>query len=145
MKRPHTDNFSWSYGNVALVSGETNLDYKIKALKRFKYDPKEHLNSHRHRVFDKLVDKWHQDTQFSSSLTDIFDHHAYQKISNGGRFYGRLILQRLKNEPDYWFAALNRIYNVNPVPPEMMGDVEAMTQCWLDFAARNGLLANGRC
>jgi uncharacterized protein (DUF1778 family) len=88
--------------------------------------------------FKHLAREWKQDTAFESSLTRLALHPAYQRIIGLGRRALPLILTELRREPDHWFWALRSISGENPVPPEQVGDVEAMRRLWLDWGRQQG-------
>jgi hypothetical protein len=59
--------------------------------------------------FGALAAEWKRDTQFSSDLTEIVLHQAYQKIIGLGPPAVPLILRDLEERPAYWFWALASI------------------------------------
>jgi hypothetical protein len=67
-------------------------------------------------TFRELVDSWRTDTWYKSSLTRRVSHPAYLKIIGFGPKAVPWILQELRQEPDYWFAALEAITRENPAP-----------------------------
>jgi hypothetical protein len=89
--------------------------------------------------FRVLVKWWRDGTQHESSLTKRFNHPAYQGIIAMGRPLVPLILQELKAQPDFWFAALKLITGKDPVPVSSRGRLKEMTQAWLDWGRANGI------
>ena len=92
------------------------------------------------RKFGELVAQWHDECKLSSSITDICTNMAYQQIIAMGTESLQFIFRELEKRPDHWFWALKAITGHNPVPAEAIGDMEAMTNAWLDWARRNNYL-----
>ncbi len=91
-------------------------------------------------LFMRLVDQWHIERKFMSSLSDIVSCASYTRIIGMGAQALPLILIQMKNEgddPDYWFVALEAITGQNPVPEDALGDTVKMAQAWLLWAATN--------
>ena len=87
--------------------------------------------------FDILALEWKQETAHLSSPSMIAGHPAYQKIIGMGREAIPLILQDLKESKAHWFWALRTIAKESPIRPEDRGDVDAMTDAWLDWGRRH--------
>jgi hypothetical protein len=88
------------------------------------------------RTFDGLVAQWKEETWFTSSIKKRIAHPAYLKIIGLGRVAVPWILQELRREPDYWYAALEAITRTDPVP-----HAENMSQLldgWLAWGKANG-------
>jgi len=83
--------------------------------------------------FVKLKNEWLRDTEFLSSLHEIILHPAYQQIIGMGPVAVPLIMDDLRTHPDFWFWALHAITGANPVPPDKVGDIDAMTEAWLKW------------
>lgn len=93
------------------------------------------------RRFLNLQASWKREKQFTSSSTEIVLNSNYQRIIGMGRSAVPLILESLWLEPDHWFHALYSITGENPVPPEDRGDIQAMTQAWLDWGRSRGFIS----
>jgi hypothetical protein len=91
--------------------------------------------------FAGLSETWKAERGPSSSLTEIVLQPAYQRIIGLGSQVVPSILAELAVAPDHWFWALTAITGSNPVPDEAAGDLSAMTQAWLDWGKREGILA----
>lgn len=89
-------------------------------------------------VFGALARRWKQETLFESSVQRMTEHPAYKAIVAMGPSVVPLILRELKAETDFWFPALHKLTNANPVPAEDAGKVDAMAQCWLKWGRDNG-------
>lgn len=87
--------------------------------------------------FDMLTLEWKQETAHLSSPSMIAGHPAYQKIIEMGREAIPLILEDLKESKAHWFLALRAIVRESPIQPEDRGDVDAMTDAWLDWGRRH--------
>lgn len=88
--------------------------------------------------FERLVKCWREENRFTSSMTKLIMHHAYQQIIGMGPAAVPLIFRELQRSPDYWFWALTAITGDNPVRPEDAGNVEKMTQAWLEWGKQHG-------
>jgi hypothetical protein len=92
--------------------------------------------------FAALADRWERETQNMSSLTDIINHPAYRAIIAMGKPAVPKILRRMKARPAFWFDALRELTGdiepVDPVRPEMHGDLGKMTRAWLRWGAAHG-------
>jgi len=83
---------------------------------------------------------WEADTATLSSTTAIAMHPAYQQIIGIGPEAIPLILQELGRKPGHWFWALKSITGEDPVLPEHRGQIEKMTESWLQWGAQEGYL-----
>jgi hypothetical protein len=90
--------------------------------------------------FRRLADQWLEETQLTSSLTEIVLHSAYQQIIGMGNAALPLILRELQERPAHWFWALRAITGENPVPREDAGRMARMTEHWLDWGRQHGFL-----
>ena len=88
--------------------------------------------------FHELVNRWKRETRFCSSRTKMVDHPAYREIIGMGLAVVPLILEELKKEPRYWFAALSAITGEDPVPVTARGVVRKMTDAWLQWGKDHG-------
>lgn len=92
----------------------------------------------RQRRFQDLRRQWKEETLFSSSITEIATHPAYQQIIGMGRDALPLIFQELRREPDHWFWALKAITGEDPVPAADRGKLPRMAAAWLTWAGDHG-------
>ena|SRR5205085_1137994 len=90
--------------------------------------------------FDRLAQQWKRDTAFTSSLSKIYGHPAYQEIISMGPPALHLVLLSLEQQPDHWFAALEALTGENPVPPSDAGNITSMRAAWLQWAKQRNLL-----
>jgi hypothetical protein len=92
--------------------------------------------------FDALADRWERETQNMSSLSDIINHTAYRAIIAMGKPAVPKILRRMKTRPAFWFDALRELTSdiepVDPIRPEMYGNLGKMTNAWLAWGAAHG-------
>ena len=91
--------------------------------------------------FDTLALEWKQETAHLSSPSVIAGHPAYQKIIEMGQEAIPLILQDLKESKAHWFWALRVTARESPIRPEDRGDVDAITDAWLDWGRRHRYIA----
>jgi hypothetical protein len=94
------------------------------------------LESH----FRALVKQWKKDTETDSSILRMIRHPAYQEIINMGEPVISLVLAELKREPDFWFAALQKITGADPVPKVSAGRIEEMAKAWIEWGRDKGYL-----
>ena len=88
--------------------------------------------------FLRLTQQWRAETVFSSSLTEMAAHPAYQRIIGMGRLALPMIFRDLATEPDHWFWALKAITGCDPVPPSHRGNLEMMAADWLAWGKSRG-------
>lgn len=67
-------------------------------------------------------------------------HPAYQRIIALGRDVVPLLLRDLQVEPKYWFWALSSITGEQPVADDDAGDMERMTEAWLQWGRQHHFL-----
>jgi hypothetical protein len=60
------------------------------------------------------VKQWKKDTEVHSSIARMIKHPAYQQIIDMGEAVIPLLLAELEREPDFWFAALQKLTGVGP-------------------------------
>jgi hypothetical protein len=70
----------------------------------------------------------------------LFNSPSYQRIIQMGSEVVPTILRRLLVSPDHWFWALSCITGENPVPDVAVGDLKLMTEAWIDWGRRHGML-----
>lgn len=90
--------------------------------------------------FHELVKEWREGTQFTSSLTEIILHPAYQRIIGMGPKVVPLILRELQQEPAHWFWALRALTGADPVNPKDAGRVRKMAEAWLNWGKQRDYL-----
>jgi len=90
--------------------------------------------------FKKLEAEWHRRTALQSSTTRMVNDPSYQEVIAMGWEVVPVILRSLAEKPDHWFYALAKITGDNPIPPEDAGNVPKMTEAWLDWGRRKGLV-----
>jgi len=87
--------------------------------------------------FNSLVSTWKQDTEFSSSVSEIVSNKSYLQIIALGEKVLPLIFESMAQEPHHWFVALTSITGgVNPIKPEHRGNLSKMTEDWLNWASK---------
>jgi hypothetical protein len=88
--------------------------------------------------FEQLRKEWLSQTRLSSSPIEIAMSEPYQQIIGMGPAVVPLIIRELKRKHNLWFWALRSITGANPVKEDDRGDIQAMTQAWLDWAKSQG-------
>lgn len=84
-------------------------------------------------LFAFHAEKWERETINMSSMTDMFNHPSYRAIVDLGHIAVPMLLERLKSDPDYWFAALSSITGTDPVQPKDAGNLDRMAAAWLEW------------
>ena len=84
--------------------------------------------------FINLKDTWKRETSMMSSLSQMFSHPAYLNIISMGNKALPYIFKELESEPDDWFWALTSITGDDPTRTEDEGNIQKMTDHWLDWA-----------
>lgn len=87
-------------------------------------------------LFDGLVKQWNAETMFMSSLSEQFEHPAYQRIIAMGAKAVPFILDEMRERPNHWGYALSTITGSNPVAAEDEGKIDHVIAAWLDWGKR---------
>jgi hypothetical protein len=90
--------------------------------------------------FQRLAAQWKERSRYLSNTAQMAMLEPYQRIIGMGPVVVPLILEELRREPDHWFWALESITEQNPVPPESVGQLRAMTDAWTRWGEQHGLL-----
>jgi len=88
--------------------------------------------------FRRLAREWRNEIELSSSMTEIVMHPKYQSIIGLGPDVVPILLQELRDNPDYWFWALRAITEEDPIRPEDYGDLQKMANAWLEWVSNKG-------
>jgi hypothetical protein len=81
------------------------------------------------RRFQVLARQWIETTRYRSNTRALRDHRAFQELVALGEPVVPLILAELAREPNVsWLTALTAITGENPVPPALVGRVDAMAR-----------------
>lgn len=92
------------------------------------------------KLFKKLAEIWHKDTDHHSFSYLITSHEAYLKIIAMGVVAIPFILQDLQERGGNWYVALRILSDQDPVPLESKGDVPLMKESWLRWGRDNGYI-----
>ncbi len=90
--------------------------------------------------FTSLKKEWEEHTMVLSSPTAKAMHPSYQSIIGMGYDVVKYLLCDLQSEPNHWFWALKAITGCDPVPPEDVGDVERMSEAWINWGRESGII-----
>lgn len=89
--------------------------------------------------FDNLKTQWKQETRLLSFI--FSDHPAYQGIIQLGMPVVPILLREMRDNPDWWGAALEAITGENPCRfPEMSGRLDLIAKAWVDWGIERGHL-----
>ena len=83
--------------------------------------------------FVELANRWHDETDYLSSPSSITNNDTYMKIISMGEPVIPLILQDLQERGGDWYRALRILSGVDPVSPEVRGDVPKMKEAWFSW------------
>jgi hypothetical protein len=84
--------------------------------------------------FQLLAESWKEESRFFSFETQSTHLASYEAIIEMGDSALPFIFKEMSTEPNHWFRALKKIVGENPVPPEHKGDIQLMTNDWLQWA-----------
>lgn len=90
--------------------------------------------------FQILAEKWKEESKFFSFNREMTNLPSYQSIIGMGKAAIPFLLKALQNEPQHWFTALNVITQENPVAFAHRGNIVQMTNDWLTWGKKNGLI-----
>jgi hypothetical protein len=88
--------------------------------------------------FTALAARWRAETAWTSSVSQMVRHPAYQEMIGRGRDVVPALLHALAHQPEHWFWALRALTGEDPVRPEQRGHMDAMTQAWLPWGREHG-------
>jgi len=91
-------------------------------------------------AFEELALTWSSETAHLSSPTKLIEHPAYRQIIGLGPAILSLMLLDLAQHRRFWFPALSAITGENPVSEDAAGDVEKMTNAWIEWGRENDLI-----
>ena len=90
--------------------------------------------------FYRLANEWKKETIHLSSLTKLVMHPKYQSIIGMGPDVLPILFRELQRKPDHWFWALKAITEEDPTLPEDAGNLQKMTEAWLNWAGERDYL-----
>lgn len=132
---------------TVVAHGATPEESELRAARLWEARDKQLAEAVRHTddaglrvAFEELVLAWSSGTAHLSSPTKLVEHPAYRQIIGLGPAALPLILRDLVERHRFWFPALNAITGENPIPDDAAGDVERMTNAWIEWGRANGLL-----
>jgi len=90
--------------------------------------------------FKALVERCEREAG-SLHVAQLSSHAAFQEIVSMGDDVVPLLLEGLdREEPQNWFAALQKVTGVNPVSPASRGNPKSMARDWLGWGRARGIL-----
>jgi hypothetical protein len=90
--------------------------------------------------FFKLADEWSEKTMHVSSVSDLINDPSYQQIIGLGWDALPYLLDDLRRNKRFWFPALAAIAGVRPFDPGDLSNPRRMTEAWLKWGRRKGLI-----
>jgi hypothetical protein len=88
-------------------------------------------------TFRDLTEGWHRAIDHLSFVEPIVSHPAYLRIIGLGEAVTPLLLQELREQPDYWFPELEAVTGQNPVRQNATFD--KAVDDWLAWGRREGM------
>ncbi len=130
--------FCESFGTSAEA---TTIIASIKSLQESLLENSLYYSITKHDIerarFIRLRDQWISETLFFSNPELIYNNGAYQNIIGLGQGMLPYIFEDMRYSPNHWFYALRQLTQVNPVKKEHRGDMQLMTEDWLNWAGNN--------
>jgi hypothetical protein len=83
------------------------------------------------QVFRSHAETWRRQTRHSSSIAKMVSHPSYAAIIDMGQSAVPFLLAELRNRPDHWLVALNRITNEDPA--EAKSTFDQAVNAWLTW------------
>jgi hypothetical protein len=116
---------------IAIGSEAVNLAARYReAIYQFRTA---HSTESLNQKFERSALTWKEQTRFSSSPSRIILNPSYQQIIAMGPSVTPLILKKMQSEPQDWFHALQTINGINPIDPKHYGNIELMTEDWIEW------------
>ena len=132
------DAMGWDAEELAHLRGLLNNEPHVRGLGYGQYADAPDIEPADRERFRKLADQWEYETVLLSSTDQVTEHPAHQEIVSMGEPAVPLILDRMKTQGGHWFHALHDITGADPVSPDDRGNITAMQEAWLNWAALNG-------
>jgi len=85
--------------------------------------------------FVALRSKWLDETKYFSDSDLIYSNRNYRKIIELGSDVISLLIEDLEAEEVDWFCALVSLTGIDPTPIEHRGNIPAMRNDWINWAA----------
>ncbi len=101
----------------------------------------EHTNQSMRARFNMLIEQWHIERRYISSLSKLANCPSYREIVGMGPDALPFIFAQMRsegNDPDHWDIALTEITGEDPVPESSYGDSIKIARAWLDWAHQHG-------
>ena len=90
--------------------------------------------------FRWLADEWSAKTMHISSVSDLMNDARYQQIIGLGWDVLPFMLDDLQKKKRFWFPVLAAITGVRPFDPADLSSPRRMTEAWLNWGRRKGLI-----
>lgn len=128
----------WTCGTGIPVPAAT-----VKPAKPFVGGPSagEMLSANVRAEFKRLADEWREETGKLSNMRRRVQHASYRAIVRMGPEAIPLLLEELRDRPDWWFLALEEISGRLPVSFGPTHDFSSGRSAWLAWGRQRGYLA----
>ena len=90
------------------------------------------------RRFRELTRAWKAGAQFTSSMTELMMHPAYQQVIGMGPVALPHLIRALRERPDFWFWALQAITGETPLPNPAEHTFQENVDAWLEWGRKHG-------
>jgi hypothetical protein len=84
-------------------------------------------------VVNKLIEDWHKETLFMSSVDEMKSVNSFCKILDFGRSALPWIVHDLERQPSLLILAAAEITGENPITEGIRGDIRAMAGAWVGW------------
>lgn len=115
--------YSYSESVVAFV--QPQRDYRTTAWTPVGQDVSDVVNS--------LIETWHNETRFISSVDDMENVASFDRIVKHGRAALPWIIYDLERQPSLLMLAAAKITGENPITEGIRGDMRAMAGAWVGW------------
>lgn len=88
--------------------------------------------------FRRLAEWWNRETAALSDIDQACRHSAYRAIIALGPAVIPILLNELRQKPDWWFDALEELTGANPLTIEDGGKVRQMAAKWIQWGREHG-------
>ena len=88
--------------------------------------------------FYAVLRRWKSETAFISDPDLITSHPSFVALVDNAELVTPLIIQELREHPSLLVWVLDEAFDETPYLPSDAGNIRAMSDAWIAWAARNG-------
>lgn len=128
----------WSQYGIGLSEESEIILDGLHGLRTHYLFPVSRFSEDSYMKFYSLASAWRSETGMHSLMIHKAMHPSYQIIIGMGVEALPYIFNEMRSSQDHWFWALRAITSLDPVLPEHRGNIEEMTNDWLNWARKQG-------